>query len=71
MPFEDVHSSNVSTGDSIKDYDLLEKEISNSTTPTSGLVGFPVVHNLGSIAPIVDKSRHIFIKDAAFQTFVV
>ena len=72
MLCEDVKSSDVSlTGDSINDCHLLEKGISISTTPVSGLVGFPVAHNLGSMAPIVNKGRHIFIKDTAFQTFVV
>ncbi|KAL4077373.1 hypothetical protein J3A83DRAFT_4368692 [Scleroderma citrinum] len=48
-----------------KDYDLLEKESSNaSSTPTG-----PTVIKFHAIVPTLNKGRHIFIKDTAFQTW--
>ncbi|KIM57529.1 hypothetical protein SCLCIDRAFT_28761 [Scleroderma citrinum Foug A] len=57
------------TADSVKDYDLLEKEDSNTTTPTGGLPGRPTAHKPSGIVSIPSKGRHIFIKDTAFQTW--
>jgi len=59
------------SADSVKDYDLLEKEDSNTTTPTGGLPRPPTAHKPSGIASIPRKGRHIFIKDTAFQTFAV